>query len=212
MAHLFVDGTAFFGNEATLDNVRCCCYWSPGGEIQWESDWSLNGVCQSSFHGELLAVHRALQARWKVTVYCDCPVVVDCTFDLLSNHDNGTLSNCKCDTEIWHLILQQISLRPKGHVSMGKDGVPITTVGLTFMQKSLCALTKRDILIGCWRWRKLKPSWSKLMRSLWITFATSPNASKVLSVKLRELTVKEGQTSIYMILYQLPERLGYQSL
>lgn len=120
MAHLFVDGTAFFGNEATLDNVRCCCYWSPGGEIQWESDWSLNGVCQSSFHGELLAVHRALQVRWKVTVYCDCPVVVDCTFDLLSNHDNGTLSNCKCDTEIWHLILQQISLRPKGHVSIGK--------------------------------------------------------------------------------------------
>jgi len=122
MAHLFVDGTAYFGTKP---------HWTMSGAAVIEAKIGtykakvldrtmVPGVCQSSYHGELFAVYRALQMRWKVTIYCDCQAVVDTMMELLANHDNGQLCNSKMDTEIWQLILQQISLRPKGCVTIKK--------------------------------------------------------------------------------------------
>ena len=122
MSHLFVDGTAFFGTKQ---------HWTMAGSSVMEAQVDcykskvldrtmVPGVCQSSFHGELFAVSRALQLRWKVTIFCDCQAVVDSVQELLHHHDRGIPCHRTIDADCWQVIIAQIARRPKGYVLIQK--------------------------------------------------------------------------------------------
>eukprot|EP00438_Fugacium_kawagutii_P010992 Skav206623 [mRNA] locus=scaffold1562:332529:337027:+ [translate_table: standard] len=119
--HIFVDGSAHFGDHQDL-TISAAAWVSavPGvTQVIQCRRAPVPGVDQSSFAGELYAILLALNAHWKVVLYCDCAAVCDLVNNLVSSgHDNGW-----CNRGLpffWKPILDHVRKRRPGDIVVHK--------------------------------------------------------------------------------------------
>lgn len=121
MAHVFVDGSAFFGDvqALTISASAWVRVHVTEHQVLDKRRLPVPGADQSSFAAELYAVLLAPNKHWTITIYCDCAAVCDLLRHVLTNgHDKGW--GKRGLPFFWTPILEHLQKRPAKTVQIVK--------------------------------------------------------------------------------------------
>eukprot|EP00438_Fugacium_kawagutii_P032839 Skav224531 [mRNA] locus=scaffold388:552895:554745:+ [translate_table: standard] len=121
LVHIFVDGSAHFGDVQPL-TISAAAWMRAdyGVKICLDSGRQLvPGLDHSSFAAELYAILLVLNKFWCVTIYSDCSAVCDLVQYAIDNPDIDAYNKCGLHL-FWKLIQDHVRRRPPGCISITK--------------------------------------------------------------------------------------------